>query len=305
MKGHTKEARMYSADSRSSFPIHIYSSDSGSESPLHRHQELELITARSGEVSVHFVTESVHLTHGQLLMVNSGVLHSLDCSGGGVCAYIMFLDELIAPAGSDISLKYVKPLVMNTEIPYVLLDGASLWHREMFSLQERIGALLLKSSALQAQGLDYPEYDSVCPELEIHCFLAELWRTIYANIAESSGRGVIGNEYAVRRRTQTMTDFIRQNYRSDITLADIAASANISKSEASRCFQSCLRVSPVSYLLRYRTEMAAHLLLNSSMTIDAISIECGFGSASYFCRIFRRYAGVTPGAYRKGARNDM
>ena len=300
MKSYKQETRRFS--DAAGFPVHMYIKDGG-DIPMHRHHELELLTARRGEVRVHFSTESVLLSAGQVLFVNSGVLHSVDCSDGA-CAYIMLSDELIAPTGSEISLKYVKPLLMNSELAYIHMDSSALWHRELYSLTERLGSLLISNGGVvgEAGGLGYPEAVTSCYELDVHCCITQLWRLLYTDSGASSHSRFSGNEYVARRRTQLMTDFIRQNYRSQISLEEIAASASISKSEASRCFQSCLHVSPVSYLLRYRTEMAAHLLLNSSMTIEEISFDCGFGSASYFCRMFRQYAGVTPGEYRKGVR---
>ncbi|MBQ4166445.1 MAG: helix-turn-helix transcriptional regulator, partial [Oscillospiraceae bacterium] len=146
--------------------------------------------------------------------------------------------------------------------------------------------------------------ESSCWELDVHTLVGEIWSSIYKGLEGAVKSAVLGNEYAARRRTQLMTDFIRDNYQEQISLSEIAAAANISKSEAARCFQSCLHISPVAYLLRYRVEVAEQLLQNSSMTIEAVGYECGFSSASYFCRMFQRYTGMTPGTFRKGKNNS-
>lgn len=99
-------------------------------------------------------------------------------------------------------------------------------------------------------------------------------------------------------RTQKMLSFIHSSYHLPISLADIARSAGISKSEASRCFQACLHTSPVSYLLSFRIRMARHALSTDQGTTEQISAACGFQSASYFCRMFRRYTGMSPRQYR-------
>lgn len=301
MRSYVKETKLFSSD-RSGFPIDLHIA--AAPVPLHCHNETELVVVFRGSVTLHVGGESVAIEPNSLLFINSEVLHSLECESSALFCYITLSDEFIAPVGSDISMKYVKPLVENAAMPYILLDNKSLWHKEVYLLAERMISLLLSCSGgvYTARELNIPESDSVCGELEVHCCAAEMWRSLYVNLVGKTKRSAVGNEYVVRRRTQLMTDFIRLNYSREISLVDIAASANISKSEASRCFQTCLRVSPVSYLLRYRTEMAAQLLLNSSKTIEEISFECGFGSASYFCRMFRQYAGVTPGQYRKGVR---
>ncbi|MBQ8194057.1 MAG: helix-turn-helix transcriptional regulator [Oscillospiraceae bacterium] len=285
------------------FPIRLYIErelPNGKEPvPLHRHLELELLVVYRGTLELHTVTDNIELHEGEGVLINSGVMHSLSHGEDCRCAYAMFSDEFIAPAGSDVSLKYVKPFVMNNELPYVLLTPHIEWQNDILQLSGRVFALLHGSSDDELpEALRRFERESPCAELDIQRLVSELWRGLYVNMGASMRSGVTGNEYVVRRRTQMMIDFIRRSYRSQITLQDIADAANISKSEASRCFQSCLHTSPVSYLLKYRIEVAGHLLRSTSMTIEAISFECGFGSASYFCKMFQRHTGKTPGSFR-------
>ena len=100
-------------------------------------------------------------------------------------------------------------------------------------------------------------------------------------------------------RVQQMLAFIYAHYQEPITLKDISFAANISRSEAGRCFSVCLNISPVEYLIRHRLHQAHLLLGDSGLTIREISQSCGFHSVSYFARQFRRYYGYTPGAVRK------
>lgn len=296
-------------DDGNGFPVRLYIDDNdisyAEQSPLHRHRELELLVVYSGAIRLYTSSEIVELSRGQGILINSGVMHRIvRTSTDTLCPYIMFSDEIIASGGTDISLKYVKPFIANSDHQYVLLDTAVLWQRRILGLSGEIFSLLYKYAGAAAHnptGLtELGEEESPCFELDVKRRICEIWSLMYSNLGSESRDSVLGNEYIVRKRTQLMVEYIRENYRTQISLAEIAASANISKSEASRCFQSCLHTSPVSYLLRYRVEMAAHMLQNTAMTIEAISFECGFGSASYFCKMFQRYAGITPGAFRKG-----
>ena len=55
----------------------------------------------------------------------------------------------------------------------------------------------------------------------------------------------------------------------------------------------------IRYLLRYRIEKAAGLLLSTEKKAGEIATICGFSDISYFTRRFREINGCTPLEYRK------
>ena len=67
-------------------------------------------------------------------------------------------------------------------------------------------------------------------------------------------------ESIVRLRMQKILHFIEEHYAEDITLTDLSMSANISKSECSRCFKLSMNTTPYKYLIEYRLSKAAQLL---------------------------------------------
>ena len=77
-----------------------------------------------------------------------------------------------------------------------------------------------------------------------------------------------------------------------------AKAASISWSEAARCFHEYMGCSPVNALIRYRLQTAHRLLHDSSLTVQEISLACGFRSTNYFTRQFRKNYGYTPGKVR-------
>ena len=99
-------------------------------------------------------------------------------------------------------------------------------------------------------------------------------------------------------RLQQMLAFIRRHYSEPITLGDIAGAANISQSEAARCFKKNLDVTPFNYLILYRLEAAKAMLQSSETSITEIAMQCGFESVSYFDRVFRKYYWLTPKEFR-------
>ena len=66
-----------------------------------------------------------------------------------------------------------------------------------------------------------------------------------------------------------------------------------------RYFKKIAGCSPVEYLIDYRLNMAAYMLITTDDSISDISLACGFNDASHFIKFFRRKKGVTPRNYRQ------
>lgn len=58
-----------------------------------------------------------------------------------------------------------------------------------------------------------------------------------------------------------------------------------------------------SYLMRVRMEKAKALLAAGGLSLQEIGERCSYPNKSYFCQVFRRYTGMTPGEYEAAAKN--
>lgn len=94
--------------------------------------------------------------------------------------------------------------------------------------------------------------------------------------------------------------FIRDNFTKNISLEDIAKSANLSQYHFHRLFKQIYGETPNAYLNRLRMEFAGHLLgLYPDKTILEIAIESGYSSLAAFSRDFKKHFELTPSKYRK------
>ena len=78
----------------------------------------------------------------------------------------------------------------------------------------------------------------------------------------------------------------------------MARVARMSRYHFSRKFGSALGVSPGRYLASLRLDAAKRMLSLGSHTVKEVAEQCGFGEATYFCKVFRRNFGVSPGTVR-------
>lgn len=96
-----------------------------------------------------------------------------------------------------------------------------------------------------------------------------------------------------------MVAFIARHYAEPITLGEIAASANLSKSSCIRFFKIYVGQSPFDFLITYRLNAACDLLTRTEKSVTEITALCGFNHTSYFSKMFRRLYGCSPKEYRK------
>ena len=98
---------------------------------------------------------------------------------------------------------------------------------------------------------------------------------------------------------KTMMHFIANNYQKQITLSDIAASGNISKSLCNTLFHQYVGESPINYLMHLRARKVAELLRAGKMSMSDIAQLTGFGGVSYMSETFRKFFEKSPREYRK------
>lgn len=77
-------------------------------------------------------------------------------------------------------------------------------------------------------------------------------------------------------RLQMMMQYIHENYKEKISLEDISNHGMVSKSTALNLFRRYLNDTPIHYLLRYRLQEAAKLLVTTEKKIAVISECSGF-----------------------------
>jgi AraC family cel operon transcriptional repressor len=84
-----------------------------------------------------------------------------------------------------------------------------------------------------------------------------------------------------------------------INASDLPALCGRSAAHISRSFRNALGETPSQYIRRLRVERAAVRLAGSNEEISKICFDLGFGSLSYFYRVFHQQKGMPPRAFRR------
>lgn len=91
---------------------------------------------------------------------------------------------------------------------------------------------------------------------------------------------------------------IRDEYRKDTSLADLADEADRHPAHVARAFKAAWGMTAGEYLRRVRVAAAVRLLRDSDEPIAWVALATGFADQSHLGRWMRRYVGHTPGAIR-------
>ena len=93
--------------------------------------------------------------------------------------------------------------------------------------------------------------------------------------------------------------YIWENYTRKISLDEIAKASGLSAPYFSTIFKEEMGENLSTYLNRLRIERAVTLLTETRKTLNEIAALCGFEDQSWFSKIFKSFAGISPGKFRE------
>lgn len=261
-----------------SFQISEKNIDTSDNINIHWHEEIELLYVPKG--CCHAVVDGKEhvIPCGDGLFVNSNVLHEYNAVSSEektetVC--ILFRPGFISHESSDIFHEYVEPFISDNSIPCVHFRSDT-------------------SRGSQSISLILDMLSDRTDKLNLHILTSMLWQKLIPLLGSSSE----DITSPVRKRARMMLTFIQSHYAENLSVQDIADSANISRTECFRCFQKAVGRKPIQVLNDYRLEQAAAMLKTTDRPVSEVSLACGFGSQSYFGMLFARKYNTSPGRYR-------
>jgi AraC family transcriptional regulator, regulatory protein of adaptative response / methylated-DNA-[protein]-cysteine methyltransferase len=98
-------------------------------------------------------------------------------------------------------------------------------------------------------------------------------------------------------------DFIRQNFREQPNLDEVAARVHLSPYHFQRLFSEWAGVSPKKFLQYVSIEYAKGILKNTQSTLFDAAHETGLSGTSRLHDLFINIEGMTPGEYKNGGEN--
>ncbi len=262
-------------------PVAIYNDDLRQKPvPYHWHDEIELIVVVEGQMELICELEKFVLKKGEGIFINAGRLHSCinyndaDCT---IKSFVFHSRFIYGDLSSILFEDYFHKFLAETSVANYLLS---------FEMCECV--LVAYDKFLKKQfGYEF--------------LVRENLTQVLLNIIKSTDNNTKIDFKTIKQlnRCKTMMSFIHENFSNEITLLQIAKSADIKESEALRCFKNTLKTSPIKYLKKYRLGKSAFLLKTTAEPIIDIGFACGFSEMSYFSKSFKEDYGMTPTEYRR------
>ena len=274
--------RILGAPSHSPFVFQPYKTFSAYDESvrLRFHEEMEIKYVRSGTLSVNLGSQIVVAEAGDLVIINPYEYHA-NLVEEGTAHYDMLC--------VDVSDNYMGGLVSEFFRPY--REGKYRFKNLIKDKSVIQNALSLFDALAEEKGL----------LSEFGCFLM-LFDSLSAYREQPSVIGLHGFSRRQREFVYTVFSFIHEHYGENIRLAELAGKCYMTEAHFSRTFKELMGEPPVSYINRYRINMATALLSTTALSLKEIAARVGFSDAAYFSRAFRKYKGESPTAYMRSGR---
>ena len=97
---------------------------------------------------------------------------------------------------------------------------------------------------------------------------------------------------------EDLFSFLHENLQRDISVEEMASFLDMSRSHFTRLFTQNIGISPRRYLENLRLQSALKLLQYEGRNIKETANLVGIRDGNYFCRIFKKHFGFSPGRFK-------
>jgi AraC-like DNA-binding protein len=274
-----------------SFSYNIY--DNSNHNPAEKHQkwhyhpEIELVYVNNGSGKRQVGLNLSNYNDGLLILVGSNLPHT------GFTDYfdderkevvIQFKENFLGDSLKEVfEFKNIFNLI-KTSKKGIAFEG---------DIKKKIGLAML--------GLQYEtSFQKVITLITILNDLSRSKNYEILNISNYNINGINENE-----RIRKAFNFIKDNYKKEVSLENVAKEVHMTVPSFCRYFKSQTNKTFIQFLIEYRINNALKLLIQSDKDIKNICYECGFNNYSHFNRSFKKINLISPSDYRKKILNSQ
>ena len=255
------------------FKVFLFEGENGNYvREKHWHTSIEIFAVMEGSLDFFVNKEEYPLKAGEQIIINSNELHSIHALEKNKTVVL------------QIPLKQFENYF--TAQRYIRFRG----QEEL--VDKKLASLLRKLYHVYSERKIGYEFRTISIFYEIMYILVKDYR-----VTETREKDIRHS-----RRLDALskiTTYMREHYREELKLSDVAATFGYSDAYLSRMFQKYAKINYKTYLQDIRMAYAYRDLLNTDHTISQIALDNGFCSSRGFSGEFQKRYGILPSEMRK------
>lgn len=264
--------------------------------PYHYHPELELTLIQKGK-GTRFIGDNIEpFFEGDLVLVGANLPHLWRCSNEYYHKENRLESQAIVVHFTPVvwgdkllnlpEMRLIRAILDEAQRGIRIIDT----YREFMA--EKIAGLLTNTGVERLLTLfSILESMALCPDNDKRLL--------------SSGPFIKSQSEQDAERIHRVYQYTLTHFKNPITLNEIADVANLNRTSFCRYFRTRTRKSFWQVLIDIRVGHARKLLIENTMPVAQIALECGYNSVSVFNEHFKRITGITPLIYQKSYCNHL
>ena len=100
-------------------------------------------------------------------------------------------------------------------------------------------------------------------------------------------------------RKRKVSQYLDERLEQPIRVEALADEVSLSASHFCRAFKESFAETPHAYVMRRRLELAQRLMLTTEEPLSRIALDCGLSDQAHLSKLFQRWVGETPSAWRR------
>lgn len=250
----------------------------------HWHTSIEIFAVLEGELLFYINNEKYPLHAGELLIVNANEIHSVNALKENKTAVIQIpLRQFENYFTAQQFIRFEGGIHRET-------DSENPSDRRLISLVQRLYNVYME----RRNGYDFRT-------ISLYYELLYLMVTQY-RVTEVEEKELRHNRHL--SSLSRITTYMREHYREDLKLSDLAETFGYSDAYLSRMFREYAKVNFKTYLQDIRMAYACRDLLNTNHTIGQIAMDNGFCSSRGFAKDFKKRYGILPSQIERRGKSE-
>lgn len=235
------------------------------------HENVEIMLITEGEGVIFYGSEEKRFKKGDIVIINSGIIHRTYCEKGFE-SYFIIIDESFAKENGLSAVDRIFTPIFRSDNTTRLFE-AVVKEEKAKRKDTPVGAAKLRLTVLEL-------LIDICEE--------------HSEIRNKKEKTEKASEQYVKK----VMVHIGDRYAEELTLEGLAQLCGVTKHHLAREFKAYTGMTVLTYLNLIRCKNAEGCLL-AGASVTETAVECGFESISYFSRTYKKLMGVSPSGVKK------